>query len=124
LLITALIVEDQVVTALDIKSIIKNCGITRSKIISKGKKAIEYIDKTPPTIAFLDIILADDVSGIEVAIKLKTKNIPFIFISAFATERNYNIAKELNPLGMIRKPFPQRKIIQIVNNFIMVQKFK
>jgi hypothetical protein len=63
LIITTLIVEEQVITALDVKNIIRNCGISKVKIIVKGKEAIEYIDKTPPSIAFLDIILADDVSG-------------------------------------------------------------
>jgi CheY-like chemotaxis protein len=37
-----------------------------------------------PGVALVDINLADDISGIEVARKLKQKGIPFIFLSAFS----------------------------------------
>jgi hypothetical protein len=49
-------------------------------------------------------------------------NIPFVFISAFATDKNYKITNELMPFGIVKKPFSNQKIIQIVNNFVMIQR--
>lgn len=114
---TALIVEDQVIIALDLKNILKKCGITCSKIIDKGCKALDFLDENNPSIAFLDIKLADSISGVEIAAKLKSKGVPFIFISAFSNPENLKLAKQLKPYGIIHKPFDQDKIQELIYKF-------
>jgi len=107
---TVLIVEDQVITALDLKCTLKCCGYSNCKIIGEGKKAIEYIENQTPSIVFLDVKLGDDVSGIQVAKKLKQKNIPFIFMSAFSDPEDLKQAEQLNPMAIFKKPLSFDKI--------------
>ena len=113
---TALIVEDQVITALDLKLTLKNSGYSSVTITNKGKNALDFIDNVPLSVALLDIKLADDVSGIDVAKKLKQKSIPFIFISAFSNPENFRLANELKPAGIVKKPFKEQSIKTLLNN--------
>ncbi len=116
---TALIVEDVAITAFDLKFTLRGCGILHSTIVAKGGKAIEYIESKTPSIALLDIHLADNINGIEVAARFKQKNIPFIFISAFADVKNLKLANDLHPLGIIKKPFDKKILENMINKFIM-----
>lgn len=116
LTLTALIVEDQVITALDLKQTLKDYGYSNVTIINKGKNAIDFIENEPLSVALLDIKLADEVSGIDVAKKLKQKRIPFIFISAFSNPENFRLAKELKPAGILKKPFREQSIKALLKN--------
>lgn len=115
---TALIVEDQGITALNLKCILKMHGYTNSIVVGKGRKAIDFLENETPSLALLDIKLTDEISGIDVAKKLQEKGIPFIFISAFSNPDNLIHAKELNPLGIIKKPFNEEILKNMLNNFI------
>lgn len=106
----ALIVEDQVITALDLKQTLKNYGYSHVTIVNKGKKAIDFIENETLSVALLDIKLADEISGIDVAKKLQQKCIPFIFISAFSNPENFRLAKELKPFGIVKKPFREQTL--------------
>ncbi len=112
----ALIVEDQSITALDLKQILMNYGYSRITIFSKGGNAINFIENEPVSIALLDIKLADNISGIDVAEKLKQKKIPFIFISAFSNPENFRLAEEMNPVGIIKKPFEEQTLKVLINS--------
>ena len=113
---SALIVEDQGITALDLKSAFDECGFFNSTIVASGKKAIEFIKYEIITIATLDIKLSDNISGIDVARILMHKNTPFVFVSAFSNPENLRLAKELNPLGIIEKPFDREALKMIIKN--------
>jgi CheY-like chemotaxis protein len=114
---TALIVEDQAVTAFDLKFTLKGYGFSNSVIVAKGKKAIDFIESRLPSIVLLDIKLADGISGIEVAKKLKEREIPFIFISAFSDPKNLILANELKPVGIIKKPIDKKLLENMINKF-------
>lgn len=113
---TALIVEDQVITALDLKQTLKNFGYSTVRIVNKGKKAIDFIENESLSIALLDIKLADDISGIDVAKKLRQKCIPFIFISAFSNPENFKLAKDMKPAGIVKKPFREQTLKSLLND--------
>ena len=113
-----LIVEDKTIIALDLKYTFKKWGFENSVIFDSGGKAIEYLEDYSPALAILDIRLADNVSGIEVAKKLKQKRIPFIFLSAFSDPINLELAKELNPFAIIKKPLLSDQISEILKRFL------
>lgn len=110
-----LVAEDQGITALEIKSILKRRGYDNILCFCKGETAMECLYKENPDFAILDIRLADDVSGIDIAKNLKQKNIPFIFISAFSDPLYYKNAEALNPAGMINKPFEAAALLEVVD---------
>lgn len=118
---TVLIVEDKTIIALDLKFMIKKWGLDNSVICGSGKKAIDYIDTYSPNLAILDIKLADEISGIEVAEKLRERNIPFIFLSAFSDPNNLKLAEELNPFAILKKPLFTEQISHTIEKFLEVE---
>ncbi len=115
---TVLIVEDKTIIALDLKYTFKKWGFDNSVIFDSGREAIEYLENYSPSLAILDIRLADNVSGIEVAKKLKQKKVPFIFLSAFSDPINLKLAEELNPFAIIKKPLFTGQISKIMQRFL------
>jgi len=110
-----LIVEDQLITALELKTILKRNGYPISRVFTRGEEAIQFLITEKPLFALLDIKLADEVSGIEIGRNCKEMDIPFIFISAFSDPENLRKAKELNPAGIVRKPLDETLLEQLIS---------
>jgi excisionase family DNA binding protein len=87
-----------------------------------GEKALEEIKKQHFDLIFLDLLLPG-VNGIQIleSIKEKDKNAVIVIITAFADEPVALKAMSLGPLLLIRKPFREKDIIEILN---MVMKSK
>jgi DNA-binding NarL/FixJ family response regulator len=114
-----IVVENEAITAFELKMLLKRQGYNNALCFSEGRKAVQFIRKEEPEFAILDIRLADDVSGLEIAKILKVKNIPFIFISAFSDPAFFENAKALNPAGLITKPFDESELINILDSLIL-----
>jgi len=111
-----LIAEDQLITALELKQILHRNGYPEARIFTKGSEAIEFLADCDLLFALLDIKLADNISGLEIARRLKMKDTPFIFISAFSDPENLRRAKELNPAGIITKPLDESELELLIQN--------
>jgi diguanylate cyclase (GGDEF)-like protein/PAS domain S-box-containing protein len=105
-----LIIEDEMITAMDIKTILESRGYV-TDIAASGKEALEKAEKKPPDLALLDIILKGGMSGIETARFLKKQfNIPIIFLTAFTSEEVLKKAKAIKPHAYIVKPFEENEL--------------
>ena len=113
----ALIVEDVTIIARDLERILQNFGISNSLIINEGRIAIESSKLDTPLIVLLDINLADGISGLEVAKKLKEEDVPFIFISSFSDKKNKQLAQDLDPIGMIEKPYDESILKNMLEDY-------
>ncbi len=112
-----LIAEDQLITALELKTILKRNGFPISQVFTRGAEAIRFLLIEKPLFALLDIKLADEVSGIEIGKRLKERDIPFIFISAFSDPENLRRAKDLHPAGILTKPLDEMSLEQMIDGF-------
>ncbi|MGB9937866.1 MAG: PAS domain-containing protein [Methanobacterium sp.] len=100
-----LIVEDEAITAMDIKNRLNNNGLEVVGIASKGKEAIKKAEELKPDIILMDITLKGDMDGIEAAEEITSLfNIPVIYMSAFADENTFEKLKITNPYGFVNKP--------------------
>jgi two-component system response regulator AtoC len=81
-----------------------------------GEKALEEIKRQHFDLVFLDLLLPD-MNGIQVleTIKEKDKNAVIVIITAFADEPVALKAMSLGPLLLIRKPFREKDIIEVLN---------
>lgn len=104
-----LIVEDEVIVAMDIKQSLEKMGHEVLGIASSGKKAIEYLSKrTKPDLILMDIMIKGEMTGIDVSEHVKEHHdIPVIFLTAYADERTLEKAKITEPYGYILKPFKE-----------------
>lgn len=106
-----LIVEDEIVTAMDIKEALNSLGYNIIGIATNIKKALKLLEENPCDLALLDISLKNNEDGIELSEKIaKQYNIPFIFLTA--NDKNHTIERAIKhePYGYILKPFKDAEL--------------
>ena len=104
--IKILIVEDESIVAEDIQNSLKSLGYYVSNIITSGEGVFKEVKNNPPDIILMDIVLKGQLSGIDVAEKIKEKfEIPVIYLTAYANMQTLQKAKLTEPYGYMVKPF-------------------
>ena len=104
-----LLVEDEAIDAMDIKCTLRSFGYDVPYIASSGEEAIEKALEIRPDLIIIDIILKGNISGIEVASKIKHLNIPFIYLTANSEASIIEDARLTEPYGYIIKPYDRRE---------------
>ena len=121
--INVFIVEDESVIALDIQMCLEKKGYNVLGIASNSVDALKKIEETDPDIILMDIMIKGDVDGIETAKKvLELKQIPIVFLTAYADQKTIERAKDANPYGYILKPFKEIDLHTTIE--IALSKFK
>ena len=110
-----LIVEDQFIEANNLQHILERAGYEVCSIAFSVAEALEIIDAESPDLVLLDIFLQGDLTGIDLARILKTREIGFIYLSANSNEDILNAAKETNPYGFLVKPFREKDVLVALN---------
>ena len=106
---TILIVEDESITALDLKFTLEELGYNVIDITDNGQDAINIAAETSPDLTIMDINLKGEMNGIEAAKKLSELNLPVIFLTAYTDEDTFNkIINDLSVYGFISKPFNKK----------------
>src|SRR5579884_1474594 len=106
-----LIVEDEQITAEDLRDILTELGYSVTNVVSSGAAAIESAGQDPPDMALMDIRIKGEMDGTETARVLREQyNIPVVFLTAHADRATLERAKISEPLGYITKPFKQLEL--------------
>jgi len=101
-----LIVEDEVIVALELKSALEDLGLKVIDCVINFDDAIASVYRHIPDLILMDINLDNSKDGIETAIAIKNiKNIPLIYLTAFCDDETINRAVATNPLHYMTKPF-------------------
>ncbi len=105
------IVEDDAVLAVDLKSRLENMDYNVSAMVPSGEEAVVKIKQISPDLVLMDIMLKGKMDGIETAGNIRSKlNIPIVYLTAFAQEEILERAKISEPFGYIIKPFQDREL--------------
>ena len=108
-----LIVEDDAIIGLHIRSSLKRMGYVVLGVLATGEEAVTQVELLRPQLILMDITLAGNMDGISAAeIIHKKMNLPIVFLTAFADPQTLRRAKITDPFGYILKPFDER-ILQI-----------
>lgn len=106
-----LIVEDESIVALDLKSTVKLLGYEVTSIVSNFNDAIESVISNEPSMVIMDINLKNSKDGIETATEIKKiKEIPILYLTAYSDEETINRAILTNPVGYLNKPFKRENL--------------
>lgn len=109
--IKVLIVEDDDVTAMNLKLTLQKYGYQIVSIAQDTIQARNKINIYKPDILLIDISLKNDNDGIELAAAIKEKHaIPFIFLTAHTDDTMIEQAKTTEPYGYIVKPFDPKSL--------------
>ncbi|MEE9372199.1 MAG: response regulator [Saprospiraceae bacterium] len=117
--IKILVVEDELITATHIATVLKEKGYDVPPPIVKGEDvpAIAAIEK--PNVIIMDINLAGKLNGIETAkIITSTSNTPIIFLTANADDATFEKSKSALPYAFISKPFKAEELLRTVEVII------
>jgi CheY-like chemotaxis protein len=113
-----LIVEDEAINAMLIKSILKDDNNILG-ICTNGADAIEQIKSGNPDLIIIDIFLEGELTGIEVMeIITKENRIPHIYCTAYADESILEKARKTGPEKILIKPVKIPELKEIINGKI------
>jgi CheY-like chemotaxis protein len=103
-----LIVEDEILIALELESLLQDLGHDVVGIAASSKDALAMGKDLKPDLAFVDIHLADGPTGVEVARRLGSEHqVAVLFMTANAKRIPEDFA---GAWGMIAKPYTERGV--------------
>ncbi len=106
-----LIVEDEVVVALELEERVKELGYQVCGITFSGEKAITLASQANPNLVLMDIKLKGKMNGIETADTIMEKfSIPSIFVTAFSDENTVRQIKNSSNNEYLLKPFEEDEL--------------
>ena len=108
-----IIVEDEFIAAEFLKEMLEESGAEVLDIIDTGEEAITTCIKKQPDVIFMDVMLADNVSGADAAIAIsrQSPNSKIIFLTAYIDEEIVSYAAEANAVGYLTKPYNKMQIL-------------
>jgi CheY-like chemotaxis protein len=110
-----IIVEDEIIIALDLKLRLENLGYNVIHTAFNGEDAIKRTGETSPDLVLMDIQLNGEMDGIYVAQQIRRLyNIPFIYLTGSYENSLIERAKQTNPVGFINKPFDESEIQNLI----------
>lgn len=121
--IKILIVEDNVIIADDMQSMLEEIGYEIVDNVIVYEQAIEVLKSKQVDLVLIDIILASDKTGIDLGKHIRENyDIPFIFVTSNSDRATVENAKTVKPNGYLVKPFEQQDLytsIEIaLSNFV------
>ena len=121
--IKILIVEDNVIIADDMQSMLEEIGYEIVDNVIVYEQAEEVLRNKEVDLVLIDIILASDKTGIDLGKHIRDNyDIPFIFVTSNSDRATVENAKTVQPNGYLVKPFEQQDLytsIEIaLSNFI------
>lgn len=106
-----LIVEDEAITAIDLKRQIIALGYEVVGIADNAADAIKAAAYLKPGLVLMDIHIAGNVDGIIAASAIRgEQDIPVVFLTAHSDETTLERALTAAPFGYILKPFQVREL--------------
>ena len=109
--IKILIVEDNVIIADDMQSMLEEIGYEIVDNVIVYEQAVEVLKANQIDLVLIDIILASDKTGIDLGKHIRDNyNIPFIFVTSNSDRATVENAKTVKPNGYLVKPFEQQDL--------------
>ncbi len=110
-----LIVEDEAITADDLRQILAAGGYDVVDAVSTGEDAVGAAARMEPDLVLMDIILEGAMDGVEAAAVINSRQrTPVIYVTANPNETSLARALAANSYGCINKPFTQEVILGAV----------
>tara|TARA_A100000171_G_C2134989_1_gene149533 strand:+ start:1499 stop:2275 length:777 start_codon:yes stop_codon:yes gene_type:complete len=109
--VKVLVVEDEVIIAQSIISMIEKMGYECVGTAIRATKGLELAKTLKPDIALLDINLKGEETGIWLAGELKKElNIPYVFLTSLGDKKTIEEATLTMPYGYLLKPVAQQGV--------------
>jgi two-component system, response regulator PdtaR len=109
--VRVLLVEDEILTALDIEYLVQQLGYEVCGIAVSAPEAVQAADDLRPDLVLMDIRLARGTDGIQAAGEIRSRlGIASLYLSAHTDAATLNRAQATQPLGFIAKPYTHAQL--------------
>lgn len=110
-----LIVEDEVLLAMDLELLLKEMGHSVVGCVLTGRDALSLIENDRPDIILIDITLQGDMDGITTAKRIRQRqDIPIVFVTGNKDRDTLNRVNEFNPVGIVIKPLTDNTLRDVL----------
>lgn len=110
-----LVVEDEVVIAMDIQKRLISLGYDVPVTATTGEEALRSVLEAKPDLVLMDIQLHGPMDGIETAKKIRrSAKVPVIYLTSHSDEATVQRAKLTEPFSYIIKPFNERELMAAI----------
>jgi DNA-binding response OmpR family regulator len=113
-----LIVEDEIILALEIEQILERAGFAVTGIATRTSEALRLLAENFEA-AVLDVTLADGTSA-PVAQALTEKRVPFIVLTAYSSDQQ--LPAELKGARYLQKPLRSGALIETLRAVLATQR--
>jgi DNA-binding NarL/FixJ family response regulator len=102
-----LIVEDEIIIAMDIQNTLHTLGYTNISIAESGEEAISIMEENMADLILMDIGLRGNYDGIQTAQKILEhfSRAKIMFITSYSNLKVRESAEKIHHFGYILKPF-------------------
>jgi light-regulated signal transduction histidine kinase (bacteriophytochrome)/CheY-like chemotaxis protein len=107
-----LIVEDQLVIAMDVETVLSRYGTQYIDTAATSAEALRIVTRTAPDVAILDINLGIGTS-LPVAEELTRRKIPFVFATGYGD--SLIIPRSMASVPIVRKPHDEGLLVEAIN---------
>ncbi len=106
-----MVVEDEGITALNIKKSLEKIGYVVTSISVTGEDAVNNAARERPGLVLMDIILKGKIDGIEAAKRIRARfDVPIVYLTAYSDEAIIKRIMKTDPTGYIVKPFNEKEL--------------
>ena len=109
-----LIAEDDWIIAKEISLTLQDLGFEVIGTFDTGEELLQKLPTLKPDLVLLDIDLAGNMTGIDIAEKLKPQGIPFVFLTAMADIQTIEKAKQTEPYAYLVKPVRPESLLSTI----------
>ncbi len=112
-----LIVEDEIITAMDLQMLCEMKGHKNVKIIASGEEAVKLSEEGNIGLMIMDIKLKGELNGIETVEHIKQKqDVSVIYISGNTDLLKSERLKLTNPIGILTKPYLEYELSDMLKH--------
>lgn len=106
-----LIVEDERITAFELRLGLAGMGYTVVGTVARGDEAVERAGELRPDIVLMDVNVEGPKNGLVAAEEITDRfRIPIVFLTAYANDEIIERALASRPLGYLIKPYDEREL--------------
>lgn len=106
-----LIVEDERISAEEMRRSLEYMGYAVTSIVSSGEGAVKEAESSRPDLILMDVKLKGRIDGVEAAKRIRARDdIPIIYITALSDKQTLERIKETEPLGYVHKPIEDKEL--------------
>ncbi len=110
---TLLVVEDERIIALDLRSKLVRLGYTVLGMAHTGEEAVRMVDDLKPDMVLMDVILDGGMDGVDALCRIRERHaMPVLFVSACNDATTRDRAMKAGCVGFLSKPVDMHELAE------------